>query len=216
MRQKDIFDPVNQKYKIVVLGAGSLGSFITLNLAKLGFNDLEVYDFDLVEEHNIGNQFYRISDIGKSKVESLKEMVKDFTGIDIIPHNEKVNLQTKMPLNPNTLYILTFDTLESRKMFYELIKNYKCTVLDVRVGGEEFNIRVTDTFNSVQLKEWEESFNITPTQLPCGARSIIYTNLAVASETCNIVKKLNNNESYPTKLIRHMKGYLFIQNQNKK
>ena len=75
-RQEELFDPVTQKFKIIVLGAGSLGSFITLNLAKLGFNDISVYDYDYVEGANIPNQFFRMSDIGKPKVEALKEIIR--------------------------------------------------------------------------------------------------------------------------------------------
>jgi len=215
MRQKDIFDPVNQKYKIVIMGAGSLGSFIALNLAKLGFNDLTVYDFDKVEEHNIPNQFYRLQDIGKNKVEALKEIIKEFTDVDIKICNEKVDDKTELPIDINNLFILTFDTLKARKMFFDLVKDFNFKVLDVRVGGEEYNIQTINTSEYEEVKKWEKSFDIQPTDLPCGARSIIYTNLSVASEVCNIVKKINNDEEYPKKLIRHMKKYLILNDLNK-
>lgn len=215
MRQKDLFDPVNQKYKVVILGAGSLGSFIALNLAKLGFNDLTVYDFDKVEEHNIPNQFYRLDDVGKMKTEALKEIIKQFTNIDIKICNEKVTKKTQLPVDLDNIFVVTFDTLEARKMAYELLKDYNFKVLDVRAGGEEYNIQTISTGEEEDLKKWEKSFDITPTELPCGARSIIYTNLSVASEVCNIIKKINNDEEYPKKLIRHMRNYLILNDLNK-
>jgi len=90
MNQIDLFNPINQKLKIIILGAGSLGSFICLNLAKLGFDNIDVWDYDIVECQNIPNQFYKLKDIDKFKVEALKEIVKEFTDVDINIHNEKV------------------------------------------------------------------------------------------------------------------------------
>ena len=159
---------------------------------------------------NIPNQFYRMKDIDKSKLIALQEIIKEFSDIDIKIKEGKVTTETEFNVELNTLYILTFDSLKQRKVLYELVKDSKCHVLDVRAGGEEFNIRLIDTFNEQHMNDWEKSLNITPTKLPCGARSIIYTNLSIASEVCNIVKKLNNNEKYPTRVIRHMKQYLIL------
>ena len=214
MRQKDIFNPVNQKFKIVVLGAGSLGSFITLNLAKLGFSNISVYDYDKVENYNIPNQFYRLDDISKFKVEALADIIKQFTGVEITQKNERVVESTKFPITTDIIYILTFDNLENRRLFYNIIKDTKCWVIDARAGGEEYNIRVVDTFDEKDLNSWDKSLNIVPTQLPCGARSIIYTNLSIAAEVCNIVKKINNDEEFPKRLVRHMKYYKILGGQN--
>lgn len=215
MRQTDIFNPVNQEYKMVVLGAGSLGSFITLNLAKLGFSDITVYDFDKVELHNIPNQFYRMSDIGKLKVDALKEMVKDFCDVDIKIESEKVTSETQLPIDMNCIFILTFDTLEARKMIFDKLKDFSFRIIDARAGGEEYSIQTINTSIESELKIWEKSFDIIPTELPCGAKSIIYTNLSIASEVCNIVKKISNNEEYPRRMIRHMKNYTIINNHGK-
>ena len=216
MRQTGLFDPINQKYKIVIFGAGSLGSFITLNLAKLGFNDILVYDFDIVNTHNIPNQFYRTQDIGEYKVDSLKKIIKEFSDINIKTKREKVDEKTIIDCELNTIFIVTFDTLESRKLIYDKLKDYLCFCLDVRVGGEEFYIYSINTFNDNDKKIWEDSFNIIPTKLKCGEKSIIYTNFVVAGEVCNIVKKINNDEDYPAKLIRHMKHYDILHSKNDK
>ena len=212
-RQTEIFDPINQKYKIHILGAGSLGSFTALNLAKLGFNDITVYDFDRVETDNIPNQFYRMQDVDKFKTEALKEIIKEFADIEIKIKNEKVTEKTQFNLSPNNIFVLTFDSLKQRRVFYNAIKDQLAIVLDVRAGGEEYNIRITNTMDEKEMKLWDDSLNVTPTQLPCGARSVIYTNLSVASEVCNIIKKINNNEKYSKRIIRHMGGYLIVNSR---
>ena len=214
IRQTDLFNPINQKYNIVMLGAGSLGSFITLNLAKLGFENISVYDFDIVTSYNLPNQFFRIQDVGKKKVVALKEIVKDFADIDITIFDEKVTNETLLPVGLNTVFILTFDSLQERKKIFEMLKVYEGGyVMDARCGGEGYNLQLIDLHNEDEMKQWEKSFEGEPTPLPCGAKSIIYTNLNLASEVCNIIKKLNNDEERPTRFFRHMKGYRIIQNQ---
>jgi len=215
LRQLDIFDPIKQGYKLVVFGAGSLGSFITLNLAKMGFNQIMVWDYDKVDDVNIPNQFYKLKDIGRYKVDALKDIVKEFTDVDIEIKNEKFISRTELPMELNIIYILTFDSLKNRRLVFEKLKDMNCICMDVRAGGEEFNIQVVKTSNYNEMKKWDDSFNITPTELPCSAKSIIYTNLNIASEVCNIVKKINNDERYPTKLLRNMKGYVIINDFNK-
>ena len=60
LRQKRLFNPEEQSTEIIIVGAGSTGSFVSLNLAKMGMNKIKVIDFDIVEDHNIPNQFFRI------------------------------------------------------------------------------------------------------------------------------------------------------------
>lgn len=60
---------------IIIVGAGGSYSLIT-SLARTGIWKLTVLDFDLVEESNIVRQGFKISDIGKFKVNALAEEVK--------------------------------------------------------------------------------------------------------------------------------------------
>lgn len=205
IRQEKIFNPTSQKFRIVVFGAGSLGSFITLNLAKLGFNDILVYDFDTVKDYNIPNQFYRVQDIDKLKVEALKEIVKDFTEVEIIAKNSKIDNDTIFIPSLYDIFILTFDTLETRKMIYDKFKGVSNYLIDARMGGEEFHIITSKMNDEEDLSKHDEEFNIIPTNLECGEKSVIYSVLAISAEVCNIVKKLNNNQPYPKKLTRHMR-----------
>ena len=213
-RSKDIFDPEKQKYKIHILGCGALGSWISLCLAKMGCADITLYDFDFVEELNIGSQLYKISDVDKPKTISLAQTIKEFSGTDIKAKNAKVTKDTFLNVSMNDIWILTFDDLENRKIFFDLIKDWNTTVIDVRQGGEEYNIQTVKTVNPDEVKKWSESFNIIETKLPCNAKTIVYVNMSVSSEVCNIIKKLNNGEKYPKKLIRHMKSYDIIHNQS--
>jgi|WetSurMetagenome_2_1015567.scaffolds.fasta_scaffold262058_2 hypothetical protein len=209
-RQTEIFNPANQSYHIAVFGVGSLGSFITLTLAKLGFSHIDVYDYDVVEAGNIPNQFYRTTDIGKHKVVALKEMVKQFTNVDINIHITKVDKYSPIECGLDTIFILTFDNLKQRKIIFDRFRDYPNYLIDARMGGEEFKIITTKLCDSDDLVMHDKEFDIVETQLKCGMKSVIYSVLAISSEVCNIVKKINNGQKYPKLLNRHMSRNFFL------
>jgi shikimate 5-dehydrogenase len=61
LRQLDIADPSKFKDKpVTVIGAGEIGAATVVALAKTGFENITVYDFDTVEEHNFPNQLLPI------------------------------------------------------------------------------------------------------------------------------------------------------------
>lgn len=73
----DFFQPEKDDAKIHIVGCGSVGSTIAENLARCGVKNMALWDFDTVEAHNIVNQMFRQQDVGKSKVEALKDILCD-------------------------------------------------------------------------------------------------------------------------------------------
>lgn len=92
-RHKQLFDPEQFDKPVTVLGVGATGSFLVLYLAKLGIKNITVYDFDVIEEHNVPNQVFGLQDIGKPKVEALYDLVKQQTGVEINVKNERYTRQ---------------------------------------------------------------------------------------------------------------------------
>lgn len=75
--------------KVLVIGAGGLGSPVIQYLAAAGVGTLGVADFDEVELHNLNRQIiHHENSVGKSKVKSAEEFVKklnhhvNFIGIE--------------------------------------------------------------------------------------------------------------------------------------
>ncbi len=58
---------------ILVLGIGGIGSIVIQILARAGFKNFTVVDYDIVENSNLIRQLYNLSDIGKYKVDVIKE-----------------------------------------------------------------------------------------------------------------------------------------------
>lgn len=69
----EFFEPEMLKGKVHIIGCGAIGSTVAENLVRFGITDLVLYDFDKVEAHNIANQMFRDTDIGKTKIEALAE-----------------------------------------------------------------------------------------------------------------------------------------------
>jgi len=206
-RQINIFNPFDTRIKITLFGCGSGGSFIALTLAKLGFNFIDVYDFDTVEEVNIPNQFYRIKDIGKPKAVALKEIIKEFTDIEINAFNEKVDENTDFEIDLNRLYILGVDNIETRKLIYSKLKGLPLKLIDCGMGGEEFSIRVIDLDNNEQTAKYESFLNSEFKEIPCGFQNVIYTILNVSSEVVNLCKRIDKKEEVPHTLLRDMRSW---------
>lgn len=73
----DFFQPEKDDAKIHIVGCGSVGSTVAENLARCGVKNMVLWDFDTVESHNIVNQMFRQQDVGKSKVEALRDILCD-------------------------------------------------------------------------------------------------------------------------------------------
>lgn len=128
----EFFNPSAVKSRVHILGCGSVGSTLAENLARCGVTKFGLWDFDMVEPHNIVNQMFTEDHIGKSKVEALRDIIVSINP-DAAPDIE---------LHPNgwqgeiiSGYIfLAIDSIEIRRDFVEKHMNhpYVKAVFDIR------------------------------------------------------------------------------------
>lgn len=157
IRHESVFSATSFGDKRVdVIGAGATGSRIIIALAKLGIENLHVWDYDKVESHNVANQAFRLCDIGKSKVEALAEIVKESTGLNIVKHNEKVDGGQKLG---EVVFVLT-DTMSSRKEIFEKglrLKPWIKIFFETRMGVDDARIYSINPLKSNQFKTYAET-----------------------------------------------------------
>ena len=87
--------------KVLVIGAGGLGSPVSLYLAAAGVGTIGMVDFDVVDESNLQRQvLFSMAQIGKSKLKSAEERLRDLN-----PHT-KLNLHEVALSSENALDII--------------------------------------------------------------------------------------------------------------
>lgn len=108
----DFFNPSLVEEEVHVIGVGAIGSCIVELLARIGINDIIIWDEDVVESKNVANQFYFATQENKDKVQALKETVQSI--------NPNCNVRTKgfWKGQPVTGHVfLAVDNIEIRKDF---------------------------------------------------------------------------------------------------
>lgn len=200
LRQIDILDVKVCSEPIIIIGAGATGSFTALSLAKMGFDNIRVFDEDTLELHNFPNQIYPQSMIGNNKAKALKEVVKMFTGVEItgIPVFYK-----SQPLKG--IVISALDTMAGRKEIYDNCVKQGNTklIIDPRTGPEVFRVLTVDLSLSMEREAYEKTLytDENAEEAPCTARSIIYSVLVVSAFVAKQVKAYLMNQEYKRDIV---------------
>jgi molybdopterin/thiamine biosynthesis adenylyltransferase/rhodanese-related sulfurtransferase len=79
--------------KVLVIGAGGLGSPALMYLAAAGVGTLGIVEFDTVDESNLQRQIiHGQSDIGRPKADSARDSVAEINPlVNVIVHNERLD-----------------------------------------------------------------------------------------------------------------------------
>ncbi len=196
MRQLDIFNPVVAgAFDVVVIGAGGLGSPIALSLAKMGVESITIYDPDVVEPHNIPNQLYRVSDIGRLKVEALADIMEELTGIrpKVVPDRvggEPIQCGTSSKAR---VFISALDSMTARKeVFRSVLRSSPYWYIDTRMGGLVASIYSVNVRDREAIARYGDSLysDRDTVPLPCAARAVWYAVNAAASVAAAAVKDI--------------------------
>ncbi len=130
------FDPVTNEEQIHIIGLGAIGSNLAHQLTRLGFDNLHLYDFDGIEDHNITNQMFNQEDIGMSKIVGVHKH------LELINPNIKITKYSQgwTPKTELRGYIfLCLDSIELRKKVVESLMYNSAVrfVMDMRIGLSE-------------------------------------------------------------------------------
>lgn len=130
--------------KILVAGAGGLGSTVLANLSSLGIGTIGIVDNDVLELSNLNRQYiHKLENLGKPKVNSAKKWIEEF--------NPDIKVQTyQIRLDENNfqeivagydLIIDCFDSYKSKFLLNEIAIKSKKTL--IHGGVTEFFGQVT-------------------------------------------------------------------------
>ena len=105
--------------KVLVIGAGGLGSPALLYLAAAGVGTLGIIDFDEVDESNLQRQvIHGQGDIGKPKAVSAKESIAEINPlVNVVVHEERLDNDNVMRIfEPYDLIVDGTDNFATRYM----------------------------------------------------------------------------------------------------
>ena len=86
--------------RVLVIGAGGLGSPALLYLAAAGVGTLGIIDDDVVELSNLQRQvIHGVADIGRTKLESAKDSILDINpGVNVVLHHVRLDSSNALDL----------------------------------------------------------------------------------------------------------------------
>ncbi|HEX4257244.1 MAG TPA: adenylyltransferase/sulfurtransferase MoeZ [Streptosporangiaceae bacterium] len=103
--------------KVLVVGAGGLGSPALLYLAAAGVGTLGIVDFDVVDESNLQRQIiHGVSDIDKPKAESARDSIQEINPyVEVILHQERLDSDNALDIfRPYDLIVDGTDNFATR------------------------------------------------------------------------------------------------------
>ena len=126
------------KSKVLVIGAGGLGSAVLLYLAASGIGNISIIDDDVVELSNLQRQvIHNFSDLNKAKVVSVKEKIFALNeDVKVTTHQLRIDHENLPKLIKNHDFILDCtDNFKARFVINEVCFKEKKTLIFAAVKG---------------------------------------------------------------------------------
>jgi len=76
-KSHEFFKPESCRERLHIIGCGSVGSTLAELLTRFGLTNMTLYDFDVVEPHNLANQIFRQEHVSMPKVDALSGMLAE-------------------------------------------------------------------------------------------------------------------------------------------
>jgi hypothetical protein len=192
-RQLDIIPLESLATPITVIGAGAVGSWVAKALARMGHKALTVMDFDTVDDVNLNSQGYKLSDIGKPKVEALALTILEETGIRI----EAINAKYESGYFPG-IVIAAVDSMAVRKAIWESHAGKSLVtqaIIDPRMGAENALLFVVNPLDPKDIENYPKGLYSDEDALreKCTAKATIYTAYLLSGLVVKAVKDLTTN-----------------------
>jgi len=104
-----------------IAGAGGLGSNCAAALVRVGVGTIIIADFDVVSESNLNRQYYFFDQIGKPKVDAMKEnLLRISPKANVIAHELKLEPQNLVDIFRNCdIVVEAFDSADQKEMLIE-------------------------------------------------------------------------------------------------
>ena len=172
-RQQELIPPERlAACPATVIGVGAIGRQVALQLAAIGIGNLQLIDFDIVEESNLASQGYREHDIGRLKVNATAEACRQINAELSI---DAIETRFRRSMSIGDAVFCCVDSIDTRRLIWEATKDRTRFFTDGRMNAEV--IRVLSASDQAS-REYYPTTLFSAEQAhagSCTAKSTIYT-----------------------------------------
>jgi shikimate 5-dehydrogenase len=140
---------MTDKKRVVIVGAGALGSHLALLLRNHA--DIKVVDFDRVEAKNCMSQLHAVGSVGKNKALALQQAMKFLFGVRVeaVPHKLVPNNVREL-LESSDLVVDCVDNGETRRLIQGFCRTEEIPCLHgaLAAGGQLGQVCWTEKFEA--------------------------------------------------------------------
>ena len=143
--------------RVLVIGAGGIGSNLIPILSRIGLYNITVFDPDIVEEKNITYQNFKLGEVGMKKANVMVKYKK--------VKGEPYAILTKEQIKGYDLVVCCVDNLAARRLLYDYDKPWLdlraqgrgCVLISYKTPVEKYNelLAGPDGNFSCQGNEWD-------------------------------------------------------------
>lgn len=183
---------------VTIIGCGGIGSRVAEVLSAMGIPKLILWDGDVVEEVNLGPQFYRRDQIGRNKASALGDNIRFLNNPALSMHSENYRAQ---PLRG--VIVLAVDTLAERKRIWNIIirRNLPIKLLvDGRMGWELGKVYIIPMEDKWARRQFEASLERKTMDVPCSARAVSYNCVGLAAWISAAIKAWTLGHRFPWRI----------------
>lgn len=200
---------------VAIVGCGAVGNEVAKNLALLGVGQLDLYDFDTIEIHNLTRSIlFRETDVGLNKAEVAGREIKKINSdsvVNIFPGNFWDLMSLERAQNYDCI-ISCVDNFEARIKLNEIAlitkTNFVNTAIDSKYAIiEVFPFSLNNATACYECNLPESSYARMQERYSCGwlkkvsylekkiPTTIITSSLAASIAVANILQLINNPNS---------------------
>jgi len=192
-------------WQVKVFGLGSIGSILVKQLALVGVQNIIGYDYDTVDEDNIGSQEYRLEHIGMKKTDAIQKMMKGDYNFDMGIVEGEITEETEILPEDKTLYFCAFDSLEARKILWDKLKTFPVIWGESRIGLTSQRLYFVDLRNHDEkwIQEYEETLNPEGprTELKCGEKGTYPSNTELVGKVVRQIVNIFEGNDFATQFV---------------
>lgn len=196
-----------QKKTVILAGVGGIGSYVGFLLARMKPASMFIYDDDIVEAANMSGQLYGQSDLGRTKVSALAEMIRNYAGYSsVFAINERFTNESEA----SDIMICGFDNMAARRLFFNKWVNHvqskpeeerkNCLFIDGRLAAEEFQVLCIKGDDEYNINRYSNEYLFSDAEADetiCSYKQTTFCANMIASYMVNLFVNFCANQCEP-------------------